>query len=131
MYLVDRRVLYVGTSTHWAGFLFLSRPEPYTSIPVKRSLIFERHARGLFGAYVEANKDAVITNTNRGRTFPGILLGPTGNIQGTQKVSDVVTGAIKKCRTIRNLPMPQAIITKVHNWAKRSAHEEHLGKMVF
>ena len=27
--------------------------------------------------------------------------------------------------------MPQAIITTVHNWAKRSAREEHLGKMVF
>jgi len=92
-------------------------------IVIKISLIFERHARGLFGAYDEANEDAVITNTNRGRTFPGILLGPTGNIQGTQKVFDVVTGAIKKCRTIRNMHIPQAIITTVHNWAKRSVRE--------
>ena len=29
------------------------------------------------------NEEAVIINTNRGRTFPGILLGPTGSIQGT------------------------------------------------
>ena len=44
---------------------------------------------------------------------------------------DVVTGAIKKCRTIRNMPMPQAIITTVHTWVKHSARDEHLGKMVF
>jgi len=58
-------------------------------------------------------------------------LGLTGNIQGTQKVFDVKTGAIKKCRTIRNMPMPQSIITTVHSWAKRSLREEHLRKMVF
>ena len=45
-------------------------------IVIKQSLVFERHARGLFGAYIEAHEDFAVTHTNRGRTFPGILLGP-------------------------------------------------------
>ena len=100
-------------------------------IVMQRSLDFETHAKGLYGAYVEASEDAVVTNTNRARTFAGILLGPTGNIQGTQKVFDVSTGAIKKCRTLRMLPMPNSIIKAVHDWAKKSAREEHKNKMVF
>ena len=54
-------------------------------IVIELSLIFQRHAKVLFGSYVETNEGAVIVDTNRGRKFLGILLGPTGNIQGTQK----------------------------------------------
>ena len=49
MCLVYRRVLYVGTSTHWAVFLFLSRQEAYAPIPVKfeglltPSLLYQAH----------------------------------------------------------------------------------------
>ena len=50
-----------------------------------------------------------------------ILLGPTGNIQGTQNIFEIQTGVIKKCRTIRNLPIPQAVIKSMHDWAKSSA----------
>ena len=100
-------------------------------IVLKRSLIFERHAKGLLGSYVEMKEDAIITNTSIGRTFPVILLVPTGIIKVTPKYFDIKTGVIKKCRTIRNLPMPQAVITSVHDWAKRSAREEHQNKMLF
>ena len=37
---------------------------------------------------------------------------------------------INKCRTIRNLPMPQAVIQYVHDWANHSVRKEHLNKMV-
>ena len=57
-------------------------------------------------------------------------MGPT-DIQGTQKVFDVKTGANKKWCTICNMPMPQAIITRVHNWENFSAREAHLGEIVF
>ena len=55
-------------------------------IVLKRCLIFERSDKGLFGLYAEMNKDAVIMNENCSQKFAGILLGPTVNIQGTQKV---------------------------------------------
>ena len=60
-----------------------------------------------------------------------ILLGPTGNIQGTQKVFDIRKGVIKNCRTIRNLPFPQAVIKSVHDLENRSAHKERQHKLVF
>ena len=60
------------------------------------------------------NKDAIITKTNQGRKFLGILLGLTRNIQGTQKRFIIKTGVIKKCRTIRNLPITQAVIESMH-----------------
>ena len=92
-------------------------------IVLKLSLIFERHAKGLFGSYFETNEEAVLTNRNCSRTFPRILLGPNGNIQGTPKTIDMRTSVIKKCIIIRILPMPQAVIKYVHDWGKCSARE--------
>ena len=100
-------------------------------IVLKRSLIFERHTKCLFGSYVEMNKDVIITNTNRVRTFTSILLSSTGNIQGTQKGFYIKTGAMKKCRTIRNMLMPQAVIKSVHDWENISARGEHQNRMLF
>ena len=102
-----------------------------SEIVLKPSLNFDRDAKILFGSYFETNKEAVITNTNRGWKFLGILLGLTGNIQGTQKHFDIRTGVIKKCRTIKNLPMPRAVIKSVHNRTKHSARKEHQHKLVF
>ena len=45
VFFVDRRVTHVGISTPWAGFLFLSRPEPYTSIPVNEAFTFRLCSR--------------------------------------------------------------------------------------
>ena len=45
-------------------------------IVIKIYIVYERHVRGLFGFYVEASEDVIITNTNHGRTFPCILWGP-------------------------------------------------------
>ena len=59
-----------------------------------QSLTFEKHAIGPFGQCLEANKDNVITNIDNLCTFLSIIIGPTGNIQGTQKVFDIRTGVI-------------------------------------
>ena len=48
--------------------------------------MFDVHFKFQWGEYVEANKDPDVTNTNRYRTYPGIYLGPTGNIEGTLKL---------------------------------------------
>jgi len=58
---VDRPAMHVGISTCWAGFSFLSRPEPYTSIPVNSgagitisvgwSLLSKKYAPFVSGAF--------------------------------------------------------------------------------
>ena len=40
-------------------------------------------------------------------------------------------GVIKKCRTICNLPIPQAVIKSVYDWEKSSVREEHRHNIVF
>jgi hypothetical protein len=44
---------------------------------------YKKHCRARWGSYVEASDDLDITNTMRDRTSPCIVLGPTGNIQGS------------------------------------------------
>ena len=116
-----------------AGY-FEKKVSPRETV-LRRSLIFETHTKGLFGSYVETNKAetkkyAIITNKNHWRTFLGILLGLTKNNQGTQNVFDIKTIAIKKCRTIRNIPLLQAVIKSVNDWEKISVREEHQNKIV-
>jgi hypothetical protein len=53
---------------------------------------FAKHCRVSFGAYVEASKDADITNTMCPRTHPCIALGPSGNLQGSVKCFDLELG---------------------------------------
>ena len=53
-----------------------------------------------FGEYVKTHEDPGTTNTMRSHTFLGIYLGPTGNLQGTKKVFDLNTGAMKKPRSV-------------------------------
>ena len=128
IHLVHFSVMWINTFPAKKG---ISKRLSPRKIVLRRSLDYKRHVRGPFEQCVEAHEDAVIMNTNRSRTYSGILLGPTGNIQGTQKVFDVKTGVIKKCRTIKAIPMPQDVIKTVHDWARRSAHNEYKNKLVF
>ena len=59
-----------------------------------RSVEFNKYCKGMFGLYVEAGEDANVTNDMRPRTYSGILLGPSSNIQGTPKVFDLKTGKV-------------------------------------
>ena len=61
-----------------------------------RSIDFNKHYKAQLGSYVEANEDRAFTNNQNPRTFTGIYLGPTGNIQGTLKVFDPTTSVVKK-----------------------------------
>ena len=93
-----------------------------SEIVLNRSLIFERHSKDLFGLYIETNEDGFIKKSNRGWTFPVIILGPTGHIQGTQNVF-MSKLTRQQNFTGRNIPMPQAVIKYVHDWAKNSVCE--------
>ncbi len=47
-----------------------------------------------FGAYLEASRDETVTNTSRPWTHPCIALGPSGNVQGSTKCFDLLTGEV-------------------------------------
>ena len=80
---------------------------------------------------MEARKDPDVTNTTRSRTYPSIYLGPTTNIQGTKKVFDLVTGVVKKPRSVTPFPMPDRVINLVNAWGRRYQKEEQMNKMEF
>jgi hypothetical protein len=73
-------------------------------------LDFNKHCKYLWGSYVEASEDADITNTLRSRTFPCIVLGPTGNSQGSVWCFNLQTKQVIKRRTVKPLPMPDRVI---------------------
>ena len=85
----------------------------------------------MFGTYVEADEDRVITNTNEVRTFPGVYLGPVGNIQGTKAVFDIKTGVVKEVRTVKEFPMPDNVIMIVNAWGKRYQKEKKKKLLTF
>ncbi len=65
---------------------------------------------------VEAHEDPDTTNTMRLRTFPGIYLGPTGNLQGMKKVFELNTEVFKKRRSVTSFPMPLNVIKVQLGW---------------
>ena len=73
---------------------------------------------------MEANSDPDITNNMVSHTFSTIYLGPTGNIQGTKKVFNLKTGAVKKVRTVKSYPLSDHTIDLVNAWGHRYQKEE-------
>jgi len=97
----------------------------------RRSVDYNRHCSIEFGAMVEASEDATITNTMESRTYCGIYLGNTFNIQGTHKVFDIRSGKVKKPRTVQQLPMPDSFIAEVNKWGLRSKRDKAARKLEF
>jgi hypothetical protein len=73
----------------------------------------------------------MITNTIQRCTFPGIIFGPTSNRQGTHKVFDIDTGAIKKPSTVTPLPMRNKVISVVNNWGQSHLKENKSSSLIF
>ena len=69
-------------------------------IIIGRALDFNKHYKAQLGSYVEANEDRAFNNNQNPRTFTGIYLGRTGNIQGTLKVFYPKNSVVKKPRTM-------------------------------
>ncbi len=67
-------------------------------IVMRHKLDFAKHCRALFGSYCKTHDEPVPTNTMVTRSTPAIVLGPTGNLQGTYKFFSLETGKKIKCR---------------------------------
>ncbi len=55
-------------------------------------LDFAKHCKSPFGTYCEVHDELAPMNTMVIRSIPAIVLGPTGNLQGTYKFLSLATG---------------------------------------
>ena len=96
----------------------------HREIFIVRAVDSRNHCKAHLGSYVEAHEDRLLTNTQHLQTFPGVYLGPTGNMQGTLKVFDLKNSVIKKPQTITEFPIPDRFITLIDKCSKRSSRED-------
>ena len=82
-------------------------------IILRQKLDFKQHFKARFGAYCKAHDKHTPSNTMVSRLTPAIVLGPTGNIQGTYKVFNLRTGKKIKRRKITVMLMPDTVIAEV------------------
>jgi hypothetical protein len=87
----------------------------------RHKLDFAKQCMSLFGTYCEVQDELTPTNTMVTRSTPGIVLSPTGNLQGTYKFFSLATGKKVKCRAFMPYPMPDSVIKKVKAYAKSTA----------
>jgi len=85
-------------------------------IVTSRKLDMKKDCRARFGVFVEASKDADITNTMAERTHSCLALGPSRNLHGSVKCFDLLTGKVVVRRTIKVLPMPDSILKLINRW---------------
>ena len=71
-----------------------------------------------------AHVDPDVTNDMNGRTFQGLYLGPTGNLQGTVKCLDLNTGCVKKVKNFTEVPMPDSARDLINKWGKQYQKEK-------
>lgn len=87
-------------------------------IVLRHRLDFPKHCRAPFGSYCEAHDEPAPTNSMVSRATPAIVLGSTGNLQGTYKFFSLTTGAKIKRRQFTRYPMPDSVIAKVEQFAR-------------
>ncbi len=59
---------------------------------MRHKLNFSKHAKATFGSYCKVHNEPSLTNNMATQTTPAIVLGPTGNLQGTYKFLSLTTG---------------------------------------
>jgi hypothetical protein len=90
-------------------------------IVMRHTLDFKKHCKAVFGSYCETHDEPAPTNTMVSRSTPAIVLGLTGNLQGTYKFFNLETEKKIKCRQFTPYPMPDTVIKKVEAFGKSSS----------
>ena len=80
---------------------------------------FTRDCNVICGAYVEASTDAIITIDNSEQTHSCIMLGPSGNIQGSINFFDLKTGRVVVQRTVKQIPWTDRLLKMANQWEKK------------
>ena len=90
-------------------------------IVYRHKLDFAKHCKSPFGTYCEVHDEPAPTNTMVTRSTPAIVLGPTGNFQGTYKFLSLATGEkVKRC-AFTPYSMPDLVIREVEAYGKLTA----------
>jgi len=84
------------------------------------------HCKTPFGAYCEVHMDPDIMNTMEPRTKWGICLGPTGNMQGSNKCMSLSTGKKIVRRKFTEMPMTESVMNQIDKWAKKDRTQNGL-----
>ncbi len=77
------------------------------------------HCKTPFGAYCELHTDPDITNTMEPRKRWGICLGPTGNLQESNKFISLTTGKRIMRRKFVKMPFANSVKKKVAKWVSK------------
>ena len=77
---------------------------------------FNKHCKIKFGSYVQTHEQT--DNNMQSRTVGAISLRPTGNDQGGHFYLSLVTGRLLNRLHVTPLPMPDEVITRVHEMAR-------------
>jgi len=89
-------------------------------------LDYKKHMKARFGANCEVSEHLDNINTQKARTASAVCLGPTGNMQGTYKFFNLLTGHVIKRHSFTVLPYPNRMIRLVHKWGVRSKQQSDL-----
>ena len=71
-----------------------------------------------FGSYVQTSVEENITM--RAQTVGGVVLRPTGNIQGGVRFLTLTTGRVMSARKWQALPVTRDVISRVHQLVRRA-----------
>ena len=96
-----------------------------------RGVDYNLDCRATLGAYVQATTDKIVTNDNTPCTHGCIVLGPSGNRQGSLKCFDLETGKVVTRRVIKQIPWPDGTIEIANAWGRKSKHLIHKESIPF
>ena len=82
------------------------------------TLDFAKHCKSPFGTYFEVHNEPTLTNNMVTCSTPAIVLGPTGNMQGTYKFFSLATGKKVEQLVFTPYSMPDSVIKKIEASAK-------------
>ena len=89
-------------------------------------LSFAVHCRAPFGSLCTVYDDPEITNNMAERSWEGINLGPSGNMQGSHKFYCLSTRTVYKRRQFDERPMPDSTINLINSIGAREKQEGRL-----
>jgi hypothetical protein len=88
---------------------------------IRHKLDFAKHYQAQFGSYCKVHDEPMLTNSMTMRTTPAIVLGPTGNLQGTYKFFSLKTGKKIRQHKFTPYPMPDLVIRRVEKYGNDDA----------
>jgi hypothetical protein len=83
----------------------------------QENLDYAKHCSMPFGAYVHANHETKLTNSNATRTLDGIYLRPAQNQQGGHELMDLNSGQVVTQNIVQEIPVTDVVIKAIETMA--------------